>query len=125
MAEPPASFTLPPTDEISDPVAILAGQVAESLAAAWRHGRRAMADEFLASYPELSCRPEAAMRVIYEEICQRQEAGETVPTLEVLGRFPQWHAELAVLLDCHRLLEPQAKTPALPKLGETLGGFHL
>src|SRR5262249_14520773 len=46
-------------------------------------------------------------------------------TAEVLSRFPQWHAELAVLLDCHRLLEPPAAAPSMPKPGEALGGFHL
>lgn len=125
MAEPISSYALPPTDQVSDPIAILAGQIAEQLAEAWKVGQRTRADEFLAQHPELSDRPEAAIRVIYEEICQRQEAGETVPTVEILGRFPQWQAELAVLLDCHRLLEPQSDAPAMPKVGDVLGGFHL
>src|SRR5258708_5982428 len=118
MAETFPDIALHRTDQVSDPVIALASRLAEELAAAWRSGQRRSGGEMLARHPELGGRPEAALRVIYEEICQRQEAGESVKTVEVLGRYPQWQAELAVMLDCHRLLDgPRPSADLFPKVG--------
>src|SRR5262249_12737906 len=126
MGDTYSDIALHKTDQVSDPLIALAARLAEELAPSWRNGRPRSADEIIALHPELSRRPDAALRVIYEEICQRQEAGETVKTVEVLGRYPQWQAELAVLLDCHRLLDgPRALPGSFPKVGEMLGGFRL
>ena len=57
-------------------------------------------------HPELG--DEAAIRLIYEEVCLRQEAGLEVDPAEIAGRFPQWRTELAVLLDCQRLMDSGA-----------------
>ncbi len=94
----------------------------EAMAAAWHRGEHPRAEDFLARHPELG--DEAAIRLIYEEVCLRQEAGEEVDPAEVVGRFPGWKAELEVLLDCHRLMQP-TRAPAFPDVGEVLGGFRL
>src|SRR5204862_83093 len=73
--------------------------VVQEMAAAWRAGRPAPAEEFLARHPALGDDPEAAVRVIYEEICLRQEAGRPPATSELLGRFPRYRRELELLLD--------------------------
>ena len=101
----------------------LATEQVEAMVAAWRRGERPLAEEFLARHPELG--DEAAIRLIYEEVCLRQEAGLEVDPAEILGRFPQWRAKLEILLDCHRLMEPPRSPAAFPDEGEVLGGFRL
>ncbi len=69
--------------------------------------------------------PEIAVRLIYEEFCLRQEAGEEVGPDELLRRFPQWRSQLEVVLDCHKLLQPRQDPPVFPSVGEPLGEFQL
>jgi serine/threonine protein kinase/Flp pilus assembly protein TadD len=92
---------------------------------AWRRGERPAAEWYLETYPELLDRPEGAVRLVYEEVCLRQEAGETVEAAELARRFPRWAAELAVLLDCHRLMKSSLAPPRFPEVGEWLGDFRL
>ena len=42
---------------------------------------------------------EAAIRLIYEEVCIRRESGQDVATTEVVNRYPRWKDELEVLLE--------------------------
>ena len=100
-----------------------ATQQVEAMVAAWQRGERPLAEKFLASLAESG--DEAAIRLIYEEVCLRQEAGLEVDPAEILGRFPRWQAELEVLLDCHRLFQMHPAPPAFPEVGEVLGGFRL
>jgi serine/threonine protein kinase/Tfp pilus assembly protein PilF len=104
-----------------------ASRQVEAMVAAWRRGERPTAEEFLAHHPELDS--EAALRLIYEEVCLRQEAGAEVPRAELVRRFPQWKPRLELLLDCHCLLLPDlalAPPPAVfPEVGEVLGDFRL
>jgi len=93
------------------------------MVAAWRRGERPLAEEFLARHPELG--EDAAIRLIYEEVCLRQEAGLVVDHAEILRRFPRWRQELEVLLDCQRLMESKPGGPAFPGEGEVLAGFRL
>ena len=79
----------------------------DEMVAAWRRGERPLAEEFLARHPELG--EDAAIRLIYEEVCLRQEAGLAVDREAIARRFPRWREELEVLLDCQRLME---STPA-------------
>jgi serine/threonine protein kinase/Flp pilus assembly protein TadD len=126
---PPPS-TVPPSSATHSPAARPAGgadeawvsQEVEALAAAWRRGDRVTAEEVLGRTPGLD--PEAAVRLIYEEVCLRREAGEDVPTAEVVGRFPQWRTQLELVLDADRLLRPHAPA-AFPEVGESLGPFRL
>jgi serine/threonine protein kinase/Flp pilus assembly protein TadD len=100
-----------------------ASHLVEAFVAAWRQGERPAAEAFLARHGDLGA--EAALRLIYEEVCLRQEAGMAVDPAEVVGRFPQWRAELEILLDCQRLIQPQRPTATFPEVGEVLGGFRL
>jgi serine/threonine protein kinase len=105
----------------ADPVA----RLVEEFAAAWGRGERPPAEAFLERQRPVSTQPEAAIRLIYEEVCLRQDRGEAVPLSELVERFPQWQAELALLLDCDRLLGAMPAPPAFPESGEQLGDFLL
>jgi serine/threonine protein kinase len=100
-------------------------QLLDEMGASWRSGERALAEEFLARHPHVANDREAAVRVIYEEICLREEQGEGMPSVEVMGRFPEFRKELEVLLGCHRLFQDEVKPTRYPEVGETLGDFAL
>jgi serine/threonine protein kinase/lipoprotein NlpI len=103
----------------------LVARLADDMTRRWRQGERPLAEEYLARHPELNDLPEAAAELIYEEVCLRQECGELVRETELLGRFPQWQAQLQVLLDCHQLMQAGAASPRFPDVGDTLGDFRL
>jgi Flp pilus assembly protein TadD len=100
-------------------------EFAAQMAAAWARGDRLPAEHYLGSHPELLETPEAAVRLIYEEVCLRQESGEEVAIGELERRFPRWANELAVMLDCHRLVQSRLAAPQFPAVGEPLGDFRL
>jgi serine/threonine protein kinase/Flp pilus assembly protein TadD len=93
------------------------------MSGAWARGEQITAEDLLKRHPEL--KTEDAIRLVYEEVCLRREAGQDVPTAEVVGRFPQWKNELEVLLGCDRLLRPLSHIADLPEVGEQLGPFLL
>jgi serine/threonine protein kinase/Flp pilus assembly protein TadD len=99
----------------------LVEQLAREMADAWRQGQRPLVEAFLARHPELAGRAEAVLRLVYEEVCLREECQEDSTRGEVLRRFPSWQSELEALLRCRPL---QSDTP-FPRPGETLGEFHL
>lgn len=66
---------------------------------AWAIGDTPRAEEWFAKHPSLLDRDEAALRVIYEEVCQRRERGEAVTFGELYNRFPKWHTQIHSLLD--------------------------
>jgi len=103
----------------------LVARLVEEMTVRWLGGDRPRAEEFLAAHPRLWQKPEAAADLIYEELCLRQQAGESVSATEYRQRFPQWQEQLDVLLRCHRLLEGTPPGPRFPAVGETLGDFHL
>jgi serine/threonine protein kinase/Flp pilus assembly protein TadD len=103
----------------------LAARLIEEMAAAWQQGSRLSVEQFLARYPALGDQPDAAVRLIYEELCLRQERGEQVDTVEVLRRFPQWQPQLEIFFDCCRLMQGGAAVPSFPHVGEVLGEFRL
>src|SRR5438445_7948207 len=97
----------------------LAGEMAER----WHAGERPQAEEFLSRHPELCGQSDIIVRLIYEEICLRQEIGQESASIEVVQRFPQWRQQLEDIL-CH----PSPRGPSLPHfpaVGETLGGFRM
>jgi serine/threonine protein kinase/tetratricopeptide (TPR) repeat protein len=94
-------------------------------AAAWGRGERPPAEAFFDRHPRLTQPSEAAIRLIYEEVCLRQREGQEVTLSELIGRFPQWRTELEVLLDCDRLLGAMPGPPDFPAVEETLGDFLL
>jgi tetratricopeptide (TPR) repeat protein len=110
----------------ADPeVEALAGKLAEDMDRRWDQGERPRADDYLSDFPELSAQPDAAIRLIYEEICLRHEGGEERCSAEILDRYPQWRTRLEVLLDCHRLLEPETAAPQFPGVGAAWKDFDL
>src|SRR4051794_12756081 len=66
----------------------LAGHLADELAVAWRRGERPPVEDFLAHDPALRGRPEVVLRLLRQEVCLRQEAGEEVRASELARRFP-------------------------------------
>jgi serine/threonine protein kinase/tetratricopeptide (TPR) repeat protein len=103
----------------------LVERVADDMARRWAQGERPRIEEYLDRHPELFDFPEAATELIYEEICLRQAHGEGSATSDVLERFPQWQAQLKVVLDCHQLMQSGTAAPNFPALGERLGDFRL
>jgi eukaryotic-like serine/threonine-protein kinase len=95
----------------------------QAMAAAWARGEPVSAGELLAGHPELG--DEAAIRLIYEEVCLRREAGQEIATTEIVTRFPRWKDELEVLLGCDRMLRPFSRVALFPEPGENLGPFRL
>jgi serine/threonine protein kinase/Flp pilus assembly protein TadD len=95
------------------------------MAAAWRRGERPPAESFLGRHPELLDHPEEAVRLVYEEVCLRQECGQEITADELSRRFPRWTEELAMLLDCHGLMESFLKPPLFPDVGASLGDYRL
>jgi serine/threonine protein kinase/Flp pilus assembly protein TadD len=93
------------------------------MASAWARGECTSAAEVLARHPGLS--DEAAIRLIYEEVCLQRESGQGVTTTEVVNRFPRWKDKLEVLLGCDRMLRPLGQTAYLPEAGEDLGPYRL
>jgi tetratricopeptide (TPR) repeat protein len=110
---------------ISEGETSLGVRLAAEMARRWRAGDRPLAEEFLARHPELCQQPEAALDLVYEEVCLRQEAGEEAADEQVLARFPQWRAQLELLLECHRILDPERTAPRFPEAGEALGDCRL
>jgi eukaryotic-like serine/threonine-protein kinase len=115
------SSTLSPSAAAAD---ALAAQLTGEMAELWRKGERRLTEEFLSRHPELCDEPEAAVQLIYEEICLRQEDGEDSAESDVLARFPLWRDKLEVVLDCQRLLQPDQMLPRFPEVGESLGDFR-
>ena len=106
LLETPQSFLSASSGSASfrEPRGSWASRQAEAMASAWSRGERISAQELLARHSEID--DEAAIRLIYEEVCLRRESGQDVATTEVLNRFPRWKDELEVLLGCDRMLRP-------------------
>jgi serine/threonine protein kinase len=100
-------------------------QLLQKMADQWRSGKVVKAEQLLADIPQIAADQEAAVRVIYEEFCLREERGETPDITEFYGRFPQWHEALAVVLECHHLLRGEPEPPRFPAAGQSLGELQL
>jgi serine/threonine protein kinase/Flp pilus assembly protein TadD len=99
-------------------------RLAADMAADWARGECHPAEHYLAPLPEPRDSSEGAVRLIYEEVCLRRERGEEVASEELARRFPRWAGELAVILECHRLVVA-GLAPLFPAAGESLGEFRL
>jgi serine/threonine protein kinase len=114
-------FTLPqPTSQHTQLAATL-----QKMDDQWRAGNPRPAEAWFEELPQLKANAEDAVRIVYEEFCLREEAGEQPDSAEFYRRFPQWHEELAVVLQCHDMLRNDADPPAFPLPGETLGELKL
>jgi len=117
------SPALASSERCRDPESDWVSRQVRAMAAAWARGEQITVEELLKQYTGLST--EKAIRLVYEEVCLRREAGEQVVTAEVMARFPQWKDELELLLGCDRLLWPLSRAPEFPVAGEQLGPFRL
>jgi serine/threonine protein kinase len=113
------------SDTDATPADRLAERLAREMASSWKKGQPCGAEMVLAENPELSAHPRAAVRLIYEEVCQREALGQEVPADELRARFPAFHTELDILLRCHEFLVSDTKGPRLPGPGDLLGEFRL
>lgn len=95
------------------------------MAFAWGQGECLPAEHFLDRHSELLDPAEGAIRLIYEEVCLWEERGDEVTAEELHRRFPEWGAELSVMLDCHRLVQERLAPAQFPEPGESLGDFRL
>ena len=116
-ASAPATANLPNGEEPG-------AELVRAFSDAWARGECRSVEQFLARRGELQLGAAAGVQLVCEEICLRQETGEAVDPAEIPGRFPQWRAELELLMACHGLFqdEPQADFPAS---GEEVGEFRL
>jgi serine/threonine protein kinase/tetratricopeptide (TPR) repeat protein len=80
-------------------------------------------ESLIASHPEWD--DESAIRLIYEELCERRDGGEDATTREVVERFPRYREELAMLLDFDRLVRANSRPVEFPEVGDHLGPFLL
>ena len=107
------------TDEVGS-------DLAREMRRRWARGERPGAADFFAQHPRLRDHPDAAVELIYEELCLRQKSGERDADLDLLRRFPQWEGPLRVMFDCHRrLLDEADERAAYPEVGRQFAGFRL
>jgi serine/threonine protein kinase/Flp pilus assembly protein TadD len=113
------------SDVDATPAGRLAEELARQMAESWQCGRPCGADQVLADHPELYEHPDAVIRLVYEEMCQREGQGEALSAKDFHARFPAFQAELDVLLKCHELVRPERRAPEMPEPGQELGEFRL
>lgn len=100
-----------------------ADRLLEEFERRWANGEKPTVEQYLERHPGLRERPETVIELLYEEICQRRQAGEAVCEENLFARFPEWRSQLEMLLDCQRLLEDGAGLATFPSVGERLGDF--
>ncbi len=66
---------------------------------AWREGRRAPVEDYLADEPALRADTEAVLDLIYNEVILREEAGESPRLEEYVRRFPTLVPQLELQFD--------------------------
>ena len=103
----------------------LAERLAEEMALCWRQGERPTAADFLAQYEELKADTPAALTLICEEICLREDYGQEKEAREVLNRFPDWRSQVDALLDQYRGTRQDRGNPGFPAAGELWTDFQL
>ena len=116
-----------PQDHNAERQSVQAGlDLAGELRRRWEAGERPSAEEVLEQRPDLWMNGEAALEVVYEEYCQRENAGDQEAERDILGRFPQWAGPLRIMIECHRhLLWRQRRPFQFPCVGQTVGEFRL
>src|SRR3954471_8179887 len=84
----------PSSDFPPEPIDALVAPILQAMGSAWERGERPQAEEFLDRHPEVRDHSEAAVRVIFEEVCLRQEYGLDADPHDFVRRFPRWQKEL-------------------------------
>src|SRR5262249_7128121 len=117
----------PSTSQLSvanqaDPVL---AQLLGSMVQAWETGYQLHAELRLKDDPDLRDQPDRGLELVYEEICQRQQAGLPVDRVQFTSRFPRWARQIQLLFDCHQVLGEPSLLPVYPGPGEQVGEFQL
>lgn len=99
--------------------------LAAVLALRWQQGDYCRAEEILSEHAEVTADSRTALRVVYEEICLRTERGESVTAEELHQRFPQWEADIGLLLECHDLLKESKGPRSFPVPGDDFFDFRI
>jgi tetratricopeptide (TPR) repeat protein len=103
-----------------------AADLCRDMARRWAAGERPLAEEYLNTNPDPSDRSEAAIELLYEEICLRERFDEPIDADALLARFPDRRDQVRALLDCHHLIgseEGGDRVPPAP--GTTLAGCRV
>jgi serine/threonine protein kinase/Tfp pilus assembly protein PilF len=111
--------------DLNPELAAVRDQALCAMAADWNGGKRTPAEHWLQRYPLLAVDEQAAVQLIYEEICLREERGEIVRSSEIYRRFPQWKKALRLLVDCHQLIQGDEAGVRFPEEGDSLGELQL
>jgi eukaryotic-like serine/threonine-protein kinase len=91
----------------------------------WLNGDHVLAEDVISVNAFLLHAPQLAIQIIYEEVCLREEMGESIHEADVVARFPQWRDELHVLLQCHELVQPTLAKVSWPAPGESIGPLQI
>ncbi len=77
--------TLIESAAISSAPSDLVDRLVADMTASWRQGERRFVESYLDQHPEVCGRPEEAIRLIYEEVCLRQDYGPEVARMSWPG----------------------------------------
>ncbi len=100
-------------------------RLVEDMAAAWHQGERLTAEEYLDRFANLKERLEAALPLVCEELCLREEFGQREADTELPERFRPWRAEVERMLVRHRRDRADQEGPGFPAAGEAWSDFQL
>lgn len=103
----------------------LVTRLTRDMHARWAKGDRVRVEDYIASHPALLDDPDAALGLIYEELCLCESQGESRTLDSMVERFPQWEVRLKRLFDCRSLLDSGSGSVQFPECGDVLGPFHL
>jgi serine/threonine protein kinase/Flp pilus assembly protein TadD len=95
------------------------------MALCWRQGERPTAEDFLTRYEELKADTEAALKIVCEEICLREDYGQEKEARDLPNRFPQWRSQVEALLEGYRRSRQDRSSPGFPAAGELWMDFQL
>jgi tetratricopeptide (TPR) repeat protein len=109
----------------NDVLTALVERLADDMARRWDEGECPRTEVYLAQHPELQRQPEAALELLYEEVCLSREHGRPVSAADLALRFPKWREKLAILCGFDELLAGDSAVPTFPTAGEGLGDFWL
>lgn len=103
----------------------LVDRVIQDMTDAWTQADFRRVEDFLTKYPELNENPEAALRLLLEEIYLARKMGREVSRADLFQRFPQWQDQLRQFFDGDNVAAQISLPPLFPRAGEALGEFYL
>ncbi len=119
------AIRLPPRPSSASSTDPLVLNLVAEMTRGWQEGVCPRVEDILARYPHLAESPEVMVHLIYEEVCFRQEQGDSISTTELLERFPQWEEQLNILFECHRLFRDDPESLEFPAEGEEVVEFRI